>query len=101
MAHRFVDKPESPGSPESFILTYMHVDEQRYDEQLQSKVHALTTKFHAFVESHVIDFDKKKMNNDVIDAVVIIKSPTRYRQRCRFSIEVPLTALPCLLIQFL
>jgi len=41
----------------------------------------------AFIQSNIIDDRRRDDANAVIEAAVIIKSPTRYRQRCRFAID--------------
>ena len=70
------------------VSNFLHYDETRYDSMLLAKVQLLKKRFNAFIQSNIID-DRARRDyaNAVIDDAVIIKSPTRYRQRCRFAID--------------
>jgi len=65
-----------------FKLTYMHYDEDLYEELLKTKIDCLKEKCYQFLSN-----DTDGNSNYIIDNLFIIKSPTRYRQRCRFAIE--------------
>ena len=78
----------SDGGDDVFdVSNFLHYDETRYDSMLLAKVQLLKKRFNAFIQSNIIDDRRRDDANAIIEAVVIIKSPTRYRQRCRFAID--------------